>query len=57
MFGLAIWGGLTFGSVIGEGVYSLGGYDAVWALAAMAPLLGAARRAHVVPEAAPLRQP
>ena len=40
VFGLAIWGGLTFGSVIGEGVYALGGYDAVWAFAAVAPLFG-----------------
>ena len=52
MFGLAIWGGLTFGSVIGEGVYSLGGYDAVWALAAIAPLLGLLV-ARTVPEASP----
>jgi len=56
MFGLAIWGGLTFGSVLGEGVYSLGGYDAVWALAAITPLLGLLV-ARTVPEAAPLRQP
>ena len=56
MFGLAIWGGLTFGSVLGEGVYSLGGYDAVWTLAAVAPLLGLLV-ARTVPEAAAQRQP
>ena len=56
MFGLAIWGGLTFGSVLGEGAFSLGGYDAVWALAAITPLLGLLV-ARTVPEAAPLRQP
>ena len=56
MFGLAIWGGLTFGSVLGEGVYSLGGYDAVWALASVTPLLGLLV-ARTVPEAAPQRQP
>lgn len=41
-FGLAIWGGLTVGPLIGEGLYALAGYDAVWAFAALAPLLGAA---------------
>lgn len=40
VFGLAIWGGLTFGSVVGEGFYALGGYDAVWAFATVAPLFG-----------------
>ena len=56
MFGLAIWAGLTFGSVIGEGMYALGGYPAVWAFAALSPLAGllVARR---VPEAPPLPQP
>jgi MFS family permease len=40
LFGLAIWGGLTFGSVIGEALYRLGSFDAVWAFAALAPLAG-----------------
>jgi MFS family permease len=40
IFGLSIWGGLTFGSLIGEGVYALGGYDAVWAFATVAPVAG-----------------
>lgn len=40
IFGLAIWGGLTFGALLGEGAYALGGYDAVWALATLAPLAG-----------------
>ena len=56
MFGLAIWGGLTFGSVIGEGVYALGGYGAVWAFAALAPLAGLLV-ARLVPEAPPTDQP
>ncbi len=56
MFGLAIWGGLTFGSVIGQGVYALGGYDAVWAFAAIAPTLGLLV-SRVVPEGVPQRQP
>jgi MFS family permease len=41
MFGLAIWGGLTLGSVLGEAAFALGGYDAVWAFAALSPLAGA----------------
>lgn len=41
LFGLSIWTGLSLGPAIGEGVLSLGGYDAVWAFAALAPLAGA----------------
>jgi MFS family permease len=41
LFGLSIWGGLAVGPVIGEALYSAGGYDAVWTLAAVAPLVGA----------------
>lgn len=41
IFGLAIWGGLAVGPVLGEGLYSAGGYDAVWGFAAIAPLAGA----------------
>lgn len=40
MFGLAIWGGLTLGTVLGELCFSLGGYQAVWAFATISPLLG-----------------
>lgn len=40
LFGLAIWGGLTFGAVLGEAIRQLGGYDAVWAFATLAPLVG-----------------
>lgn len=40
LFGLAIWGGLTFGALLGEAAYALGGYGAVWAFAALSPLLG-----------------
>jgi MFS family permease len=42
LFGLSVWGGLTAGPLLGEILYSGGGYDAVWALAAAAPLVGAA---------------
>lgn len=41
IFGLSIWGGLAAGPIIGEAIYAAGGYDAVWALAAIAPLVGA----------------
>ncbi len=40
IFGLSIWGGLTFGALIGEAAFSLGGYDAVWAFATLAPVAG-----------------
>ena len=56
MFGLSIWGGLTFGAVIGEGMYALGGYGAVWAFAALAPLAGLLV-GRFVPEAPPTPQP
>jgi MFS family permease len=40
IFGLAIWGGLTIGTVLGEAVYAVGGFDAVWAFATLSPLAG-----------------
>jgi MFS family permease len=40
IFGLAIWGGLAVGAVLGEALYQGAGYDAVWAFATIAPLLG-----------------
>ena len=40
-YGLGVWGGLALGPLIGEGIYAVGGYDAVWAFAAASPLLGA----------------
>lgn len=42
LFGLSIWGGLAAGPVLGEALFSGGGYDLVWAFAAAAPLVGAA---------------
>src|SRR3954447_14344653 len=41
LFGLSIWGGLALGPVVGEALYSAGGYNAVWTLAAIAPVVGA----------------
>lgn len=39
LYGLAIWGGLSVGPAIGELLLSAGGYEAVWAFAAAAPLV------------------
>jgi MFS family permease len=52
LFGLAIWGGLAAGPVCGELLLRVGSFEAVWAFAAVMPLLGAlsARR---LPEAQP----
>ncbi len=41
IFGLSIWTGLSAGPAIGEGLFALGGYDAVWAFTIVSPLLGA----------------
>ncbi len=41
LFGLAIWSALALGPLLGEALYRLGGYDAVWLFAAASPLLGA----------------
>jgi MFS family permease len=40
LYGLAIWGGLTLGPPIGELILRAFSFDAVWAFAAAAPLLG-----------------
>ena len=42
LYGLAVWGGLAVGAPIGEWTLRAGGYEAVWALALTAPLIGAA---------------
>ncbi|HEX8082791.1 MAG TPA: MFS transporter [Solirubrobacteraceae bacterium] len=41
LYGLGVWGGLSFGPLIGEGLFHLGRYDLVWAFAAASPLVGA----------------
>ena len=52
LYGLAIWGGLSFGPPIGDFLHRELGYEAVWAFAAAAPL--ARRRDRVAhPRAAP----
>lgn len=41
LFGLAVWGGLSAGPVLGELLLSAGSYDAVFVFAALSPLAGA----------------
>jgi MFS family permease len=41
LFGLAVWGGLSLGPVLGELLRANVGYDAVWVLAAVLPFIGA----------------
>ena len=41
VFGLAVWGGLSLGPLVGELLRAAGGYDAVWVLAAALPFAGA----------------
>lgn len=41
LYGLAIWGGLSLGPLIGELLLRAASYELVWAFAAGAPLLGA----------------
>lgn len=42
LFGLAIWGGLTVGTIVGEVLLRAGSYEAVWAFCALSPLVGVA---------------
>ncbi len=42
LFGLAVWGGLSLGPLVGELLRSRAGYEAVWMLTAILPLLAAA---------------
>jgi MFS family permease len=41
LYGLAVWGGLSVGPLIGELLLDLGGYTIVWIFAAVLPALGA----------------
>lgn len=47
LYGLAVWGGLGVGPLLGELLLNASGYRAVWACAAVLPLLGAAIAARV----------
>lgn len=42
LYGLAVWGGLSVGPLVGELLLDAGGYTAVWLLTAGLPLLGMA---------------
>jgi MFS family permease len=41
LYGLAVWGGLSVGPLVGELLLDLGGYTTVWLFAAGLPVLGA----------------
>ena len=40
IFGISVWGGIALGSVIGQALYTVAGFDWVWAFATVAPLVG-----------------
>jgi MFS family permease len=42
LYGLAVWGGLSVGPLLGELLLSVASYEAVWIFAAVMPLVGAA---------------
>jgi len=42
LYGLAVWGGLSVGPLLGEVLLSSSGYSTVWICAAVLPLVGAA---------------
>jgi MFS family permease len=54
LFGLAVWGGLSVGPLLGSLVHNLTGYDEVWLLAALLPLAGALASAAVSDPFVPL---
>ncbi len=41
LYGLAVWGGLSVGPLLGELLLDLGGYTTVWIVAAALPVVGA----------------
>ena len=47
LYGLAVWGGLSVGPLLGEVLLNSSGYETVWICAAVLPLLGAAIAARV----------
>ncbi|MGN6215505.1 MAG: MFS transporter [Solirubrobacterales bacterium] len=47
LYGLAVWGGLSVGPLLGELLLNASGYTTVWICAAALPLLGAAIAARV----------
>jgi MFS family permease len=57
LYGLAIWGGLSLGPPIGDFLHRAAGYEAVWALAAAAPLLAALVAARIPAPPKPAADP
>ena len=55
LYGLAVWGGLSVGPLLGELLLNASGYEAVWIFAAALPLLGAAIASRVPDPFRPLR--
>jgi MFS family permease len=41
LYGLAVWGGLSLGPLVGEVLFDLGGYTTVWIFSAVVPVVGA----------------
>jgi MFS family permease len=41
LYGLAVWGGLSLGPLIGSALFDAGHFDAVWAFCAISPGIGA----------------
>ncbi|HEX5984247.1 MAG TPA: MFS transporter [Solirubrobacterales bacterium] len=41
LYGLAVWGGLSLGPLVGELLLDLGGYTTVWIFSAVVPVVGA----------------
>jgi MFS family permease len=41
LYGLAVWGGLSLGPLIGSALFSAAHFDAVWAFCAISPAIGA----------------
>jgi MFS family permease len=57
LFGMSIWLGLSIGPAIGEALRGLGGYDAVWVFAAVAPALAGVLALRIPEERPELRVP
>ena len=54
LYGLAVWGGLSVGPLLGELLLNAASYEAVWVFAAVLPLLGAAVATRVPDDFEPL---
>lgn len=57
LYGLAIWGGLSFGAPIGEVLLRAGDYEIVWAFAILSPLIAAAIALRMPKPVQALREP